>query len=129
MTTFSSFMALPDDVLQRVLLGVALDDHVATAAAWNWRPRGGFLDAASRSDCTDFDASARVEGLFLSRLSNRPGLGATDLIYVCAMALSDEVFNTGRGKRVVDAVWRAEDWNIYSTDLFLCCCHPCMLHG
>ena len=33
MTTYSSFMALPDDVLQRVLLGVALDDHDATAAA------------------------------------------------------------------------------------------------
>jgi len=29
----SSFTALPDDVLQRVLLGVALDDHLATAAA------------------------------------------------------------------------------------------------
>ena len=32
-TTNSSFTALPDDVLQRVLLGVALDDHDATAAA------------------------------------------------------------------------------------------------
>ena len=32
-TTSSSFTALPDDVLQRVLLGVALDDHDATAAA------------------------------------------------------------------------------------------------
>ena len=32
-TTVSSFTALPDDVLQRVLLGVALDDHDATAAA------------------------------------------------------------------------------------------------
>ena len=31
-TTISSFTALPDDVLQRVLLGVLLDDHVATAA-------------------------------------------------------------------------------------------------
>ena len=31
-TTISSFTALPDDVLQRVLVGVALDDHVATAA-------------------------------------------------------------------------------------------------
>ena len=29
----SSFTALPDDVLQRVLLGVALDDHLATASA------------------------------------------------------------------------------------------------
>ena len=29
----SSFTALPDDVLQRVLVGVALDDHDATAAA------------------------------------------------------------------------------------------------
>ena len=29
----SSFMALPDDVLQRVLVGVLLDDHPATAAA------------------------------------------------------------------------------------------------
>ena len=29
----SSFTALPDDVLQRVLLGVLLDDHLATAAA------------------------------------------------------------------------------------------------
>ena len=33
MATASSFTALPDDVLQRVLLGVALDDHDATAAA------------------------------------------------------------------------------------------------
>ena len=33
MTTYSSFMALPDDVLQRVLVGVLLDDHPATAAA------------------------------------------------------------------------------------------------
>jgi hypothetical protein len=33
MATNSSFTALPDDVLQRVLLGVALDDHDATAAA------------------------------------------------------------------------------------------------
>ena len=33
MATDSSFTALPDDVLQRVLLGVALDDHDATAAA------------------------------------------------------------------------------------------------
>ena len=33
MTTNSSFRALPDDVLQRVLLGVALDDQDATAAA------------------------------------------------------------------------------------------------
>ena len=32
-TASSSFTALPDDVLQRVLLGVALDDHDATAAA------------------------------------------------------------------------------------------------
>jgi len=32
-TLISSFTALPDDVLQRVLLGVALDDHDATAAA------------------------------------------------------------------------------------------------
>ena len=29
----SSFTALPDDVLQRVLVGVLLDDHPATAAA------------------------------------------------------------------------------------------------
>ncbi len=33
MATASSFTALPDDVLQRVLLGVLLDDHLATAAA------------------------------------------------------------------------------------------------
>ena len=33
MATASSFTALPDDVLNRVLLGVALDDHDATAAA------------------------------------------------------------------------------------------------
>ena len=33
MATASSFTALPDDVLQRVLLGVARDDHDATAAA------------------------------------------------------------------------------------------------
>ena len=33
MATDSSFTALPDDVLQRVLVGVALDDHDATAAA------------------------------------------------------------------------------------------------
>jgi hypothetical protein len=33
MATNSSFRALPDDVLQRVLLGVALDDQDATAAA------------------------------------------------------------------------------------------------
>ena len=33
MATTSSFTALPDDVLQRVLLGVALDDQDATAAA------------------------------------------------------------------------------------------------
>ena len=33
MATNSSFTALPDDVLQRVLVGVALDDHDATAAA------------------------------------------------------------------------------------------------
>ena len=33
MATASSFTALPDDVLQRVLVGVALDDHDATAAA------------------------------------------------------------------------------------------------
>ena len=33
MATNSSFTALPDDVLQRVLLGVARDDHDATAAA------------------------------------------------------------------------------------------------
>ena len=32
-TTGSSFTALPEDVLQRVLLGVSRDDHVATAAA------------------------------------------------------------------------------------------------
>ena len=32
-TTISSFTALPDDVLQRVLVGVLLDDHPATAAA------------------------------------------------------------------------------------------------
>ena len=32
-TTMSSFTALPEDVLQRVLLGVARDDHDATAAA------------------------------------------------------------------------------------------------
>ena len=32
-TTISSFTALPDDVLQRVLLGVPLDDHLVTAAA------------------------------------------------------------------------------------------------
>ena len=32
-TTSSSFTALPDDVLQRVLVGVLLDDHDATAAA------------------------------------------------------------------------------------------------
>ena len=32
-TIISPFTALPDDVLQRVLLGVALDDHDATAAA------------------------------------------------------------------------------------------------
>ena len=33
MATDSPFTALPDDVLSRVLLGVALDDHFATAAA------------------------------------------------------------------------------------------------
>ena len=33
MATDSPFTALPDDVLQRVLVGVALDDHDATAAA------------------------------------------------------------------------------------------------
>ena len=33
MATNSSFTALPDDVLQRVLVGVLLDDHPATAAA------------------------------------------------------------------------------------------------
>jgi len=33
MTTICSFTALPDDVLQRVLVGVLLDDHPATAAA------------------------------------------------------------------------------------------------
>ena len=33
MATASSFTALPDDVLNRVLLGVTLDDHDATAAA------------------------------------------------------------------------------------------------
>ena len=33
MATNSSFTALPDDVLQRVLVGVALDDQLATAAA------------------------------------------------------------------------------------------------
>ena len=33
MATISAFTALPEDVLQRVLLGVALDDHDATAAA------------------------------------------------------------------------------------------------
>ena len=33
MTTICSFTALPDDVLQRVLVGVLLDDHPTTAAA------------------------------------------------------------------------------------------------
>ena len=55
-TTSSAFAALPDDVLQRVLLGVLLDDHPATAAACHdisartWR-LGAPLPEAQRGAC------------------------------------------------------------------------------
>ena len=76
MATASSFTALPDDVLQRVLLGVLLDDHPATAAACHdisartWR-LGAPLPEAQRGAC-----GVVVDGklyLVSTRLSVRRG--------------------------------------------------------
>ena len=59
----SPFMTLPDDVLLRVLLGVALDDHDATAAA-----------------CRAFRAVIR--GPRFPELRRRYGLAETKIILV-----------------------------------------------